>query len=62
MYLRFAISILDKTCVCQHLPRTSTVTDVGMQADLFLSASSPIPPVSPTEATFSYGDNDFDEM
>ena len=38
------------------------VTDAGMQADLFLSASSPIPLVSPTEAIFSFGEDEFDEM
>ena len=38
------------------------VMDVGMQADMFLSASSLIPPVSPAEATFSFGDDDYDAM
>jgi len=56
MYFRFAISI---SVFVNFYP--VPVADVSTKADLFLSASSPIPPVSPTEATFSYSDDEFDE-
>ena len=43
-------------------PEPVPEVDVSTQAGLFLSASSPSPPVSSTEATFSFGDDEFDEM
>ena len=43
-------------------PEPVPVMDVGMQADMFLSVSSPIPPVSPAQVTFSFGDDDYDAM